>query len=191
MSDIHTNKSVAMLQNVHFKSLRQIPVAISGEWQSGEIRDWIGTARAKESIAAISFLSDGNTIDWCKSSRPEPAGQVIRLWLGRYDAIGLDIQTSFSVGVEDGNVRSRTTVESIDYKPLIETPVESNTAALLHFSDIAGTTTVQLFALFLAGSDVKVGRNGLWHLRAELVPSVPSIYREILSYGRKGSFSAN
>lgn len=121
------------------------------------------------------------------SRRANPAGQPVRLLLGHYDSVGRDIQVNFSVG--GGHVLSRTLVESPAYQPPIRLPITGVTRTLLQFATVEGSHQVELFVLFLAGSDVKVGRNGLWHLRPNLVDSVPEAFRELLVHGRTGELA--
>lgn len=177
-----------MLEEFHSDALRQLPVLVSGGWQAGPTRDWRGEARAAEPLVAIVFCVRGANVSWCKSERPNPAGQPVRLLLGHHDSEGCDVQVNFSVGA--GQVRSRTVVASPSYRPLIPTPIAGATAALLPFSAVEGSHQVQLSVLFLAGSEVKVGRNGVWHLRPALVESVPEGFRELLAHGRAGELVA-
>lgn len=177
-----------MFEKFHSDALRQIDVSVSGEWQAGATRDWRGQARAPEPVVAISFAVKGAQVSWCKSERANPVGQPVRLLLGHYDSAMRDVQVNFSVG--KGGVVSRTVVDSPTYRPKFQATMTVATASFIQFTTVEGSQPVQLFALFLAGSDVKVGRNGLWHLRPKLVESVPVDFRNLLTYGRTGEWAA-
>lgn len=176
-----------MLEDFYSDALRQIEVSVSGEWQAGATRDWSGEARAAEPIVAVSFSVRGTQVSWCKSERARLAGQPVRFLLGHYDSGGRDVQINFSIG--EGQVRSRTVVSSSTYRPPIRAAITGATASLVPFATVEGSQVVQLFALFLAGSDVKVGRNGLWHLRPKLIESVPAAFRKLLTHGRTGELA--
>ena len=177
-----------MLDEFCSAALREVDVSISGEWEAGTTRDWRGEARATEPVVAVSFCRRGSKISWCKSERPHPTAQPVRLLLGPYDSSGRDLQVNFSVG--RGHVLSRTSVSSHLYRPSISPVPSAPTGRILRFSTVEGSHPVELLTLFLAGSDVKVGRNGLWHLRRNLVDSVPEAYRALLSRGRAGELTA-
>ena len=79
---------------------------------------------------------------------------------------------------------------SATFRPLIESNTTALTAGIEPFTAVNGSPEIQLFILFLAASDTKVGRNGLWHLRPNLVEYVPPTYRELLAHGRTGEWVA-
>lgn len=172
-----------------FDVLRQMEVSISGEWQPGASRDWHGQANAIEPLVAISFILRGALVSWCKSERANPAGQPVHLRLGHYDSGMRDVQVSFSIG--DGQVRSRTLVESPNYRPTIQNEMTIHTASFVPFTNVEGSYDVHVSTLFLAGSDVQVGRNGLWYLRPNLAESVPPKFRKILTRGRTGKMATS
>ena len=169
-------------------ALRQIEVSVSGEWQAGATRDWRGQAHAPEPVVAISFVVKGAQVSWCKSERGNSVGQPVRLLLTHYDSAMRDVLVNFSVG--EGHVVSRTVVDAPTYRPKFQATMTFMTASFIPFTTVDGSQPVQLFALFLAASEVKVGRNGLWHLRPKLVESVPVDFRNLLTYGRTGEWAA-
>lgn len=185
---LFSNDIISMFEHFHSDALRKINVSVCGEWLAGGTRDWRGEARAAEPIVAISFVVKGAHVEWCKSERANPESQPVRLLLGTYDSAKRDVQVNFSVG--RGGVVSRTVVDSPTYRPKIQTTMTVSTTNVIQFPTVEGSRPVQLFALFLAGSDVKVGRNGLWRLRPKLVESVPVDFRKLLTYGRTGEWAA-
>src|SRR5262245_1522127 len=156
-----------MLGGFDSRALRNVEVSISGAWREGRHRDWQGEARASEPLVAVTFAETAGVVSWCKSQRPRPDAQSVELRLGNYDSSHRDVQVSFSIG--EGQVVSRTKVDSPSYLPPIPAALTARTAELVHIVSVEGSRRVDLYALFLAGSDIKMGRNGLWHLRRNLV----------------------
>ena len=177
-----------MLKPFYSEVLSRTEVAVSGEWCNSSPRDWRGQAQASEPIVAVSFLIGSEGISWSKSERGQPDGQSIRLLLGHHDSDGCDVQVNFSVG--GGQVVSRTLVQSREYIPKLLANCTVSTASIFNFGTIEGSHSVALAAIFLAASDVRVGRNGLWHLRRDFAESVPDAYRQLLSFGRTGHLAA-
>ena len=176
------------LEEFSSDALLQVDVSVSGEWRAGKTRDWRGEARSHEPVVAVTVCRRGGHVSWCKSERANPSGQPVRLLLGHHDSSGRDVQVNFSVG--EGQVVSRTLVESPAYRPVIRPQIAGATGALMLFVTVEGSHQVDLLVLFLAGSDVKVGRNGLWHLKPQLLKSVPEAFRELLARGRTGKLAA-
>ena len=175
-------------ESARLESLRRLEVMVEGDWCSGRVRRWQGVARAAESLVGVAWVTSGESSRWCKSKRASPDGQQVGLLLGHYDASGLDVQVSFSVG--RGSARVRCTVPSEDYKPSVPGAVGVRTGEPSRLATIYSTPEIVLSLMFIAGSDVTVGRNGLWHIRRELAESVPEPLRSILSYGRAGQLEA-
>jgi hypothetical protein len=95
-----------MFENtIEASSLTVMTVTIKGAWVKTRPSDWRGIASADSSLVAVSFLRDPQGIMWCKSERGDPAGQEVRLLLGWYDKIGLDVQVNFGVGGVGGPER--------------------------------------------------------------------------------------
>ena len=178
-----------MLEAFESSALRHFPVAISGEWLRARTRDWRGEVRAEEPIVAVSFCIRGRDVSWCKSD-PADHSHPIRLLLAHYDSGGRDVQVNFSVGETDGSVRTRTLLPSAAYRPAIRPSHSAGTSTLVPYATVEGSHPVQVLVLFLASSDVKLGRNRLWHLRTNLLDSVPAVFRTVLARGRAGELAA-
>lgn len=163
-----------------------VEVTAAGEWMPAPKRDWRGLIQSTESVVAVSFLKAGSHVEWCKSDRGSLAGLEVTVMLGNYDNLGLDVQVNFSIG--NKGPRWRTLVESASYLPKLLVTRGFLTGRLVDFATVAGRPTIELSALFIARKDVKVGRNGLWHLRKELVNFSPESLRNVLTYGRSGGF---
>lgn len=64
----------------------------------------------------------------------------------------------------------------------------TTTGILCDLADVPGTPRVTFSLLFLAGAQVKMGRNHLWHVRRALAPHLGEPLRTILGHGRHGTF---
>jgi hypothetical protein len=173
-----------MLPDLHFDCLGDIDVEVKGSWCEGRRRDWRGVASALEPLVAVTFVASSDGAEWCKSKRPQPSGQPIRLLLAHYDADGTDVQVNFSVG-ESGR-RLRTEVKSADYRPATASPVVGRTGRMLRFADIVGSRRVSLGILFVARSHVRIGRNGLWRVRPEVAERLPEPIAYLMTHSRTG-----
>jgi len=166
----------------------KVEMTVAGEWLPAPKRDWRGVIQSAETVVAIAFLRVGGHTAWCKSDRGSLHGLEVSVMLDRYDNFGLDVSASFSIG--NNGPRWRTLVESANYFPKIIAPKTFLTGQLIDFAKVEGNPRIDLNALFIARKDVRVGRNGLWHLRKELVEFFPESFRKILAYGRSGAFDS-
>jgi hypothetical protein len=99
----------------------------------------------------------------------------------------MDVQVSFGVS---GSVRWRTLLPSEHYVPVLPESMEVLTETIFRFVCVEGTPRIEGWILFLPAHQVKVGRNGLWHLRKELEEAVNIPIRTILRYGRTGNLES-
>lgn len=102
--------------------------------------------------------------------------------------MGCDVQVSFSLA--SGDRRCRSIVASPDYVPAIVAPRTFKTGVIHSFATVEGDPTIHLFALFLARSDTRSLRNGLWRVRDHLAGSLPAAFCGMLTYGRTGALDA-
>lgn len=165
-----------------------VEMTVTGAWLAAPRRDWQGVIQASEAVVGLSFISIGSHTEWSKSDRGSAEGLEARVMLGNYDRLGLDVQVNFSIG--HNGPRWRTLVDSATYLPRLLIPKTFQTGGLIDFAKVEGNPLVELKAIFLARQDVKVGRNGLWHLRKELVEFFPESLRKILTYGRSAAFDS-
>ena len=91
---------------------------------------------------------------------------------------------NFSVG--RGHAISRSRVASAQYRPVIPETLAVSTGSIVEFAIIDGEPEIALSVAFLAGADVKVGHNRLWHVRPGLAEHISQPIRAMLSYGRSG-----
>jgi hypothetical protein len=172
------------LDGTGFDGLFQRTVTVDGDWSRLPKRDWRGTAIADEALVAVTLLAFDKHIEWCKSDRSQTGDFVVRLLLGSYDSMGRDVQVAFSLA--SGDRRYRSMVASPTYVPEIVAPRKFQTGVIESFAVVDGDPTIHLLGLFLARSDVRSLRNGLWRVRDHLVDSLPEAFHGMLTYGRTG-----
>lgn len=164
--------------------LKSLRVEITGSWQESSRRAWRGCAISSEPVVALVISKVDKKIEWCKSERGNPDGQPVKLIMGHYDSENLDVQINYSIG--GGHVCSRCITSTQRYKPELLIKRAMRAGVIEKVFQVEGSKTIELYALFLAASDVKVGRNGLWRIRDEYRDKLLSPFDEILAYGRNG-----
>ena len=170
-----------MIPDTPIRGLKQMALSVLGDWKSTSAGDWTGAISCDEPVVGVAMLEVGTKVEWVLSERD---AKEVRLWLVPYDGTGIDVQVGFSVG--KGSRRWRTMLPSPFYRPEIIAPWLAETGRVIEFCQIPGSPVIWLKALFLAKSDVQVGRNGVWHLRRELAGSLSSPFEKMLTWGRTG-----
>ena len=172
--------------NTDLSFFKKLNINISGSWKDVARNDWEGTAISTEPLVALSILKIENKYEWCKSERGSLDGQPIRLLLSPYDSHSPDVKINFSVG--RGHVISGCIMPEKRYQPPLLLKNVITTGHIEKTFFIEGSKNVELYSLFLAASDVKVGRNGLWHIRDEYKNKLLEPFDTILTFGRNGEF---
>jgi len=95
---------------------------------------------------------------------------------------------NFSVG--ESGCRTRTTVASAEYRPIVEAHAIAHSGRMFRFAEVRGSSPVALGALFIRRSDVRIGRSGLWRVRPEHARLLPSPLEHMLTHGRTGMLAA-
>ena len=170
------------------RQVTELEVTVTGAWLPSPKRDWQGLIQSSEAVVGISFISVGSHTEWSKSDRGSTEGLETSVMLGNYDSFGLDVQVNFSIG--NNGRRWRTVVGSETYLPKIIAPNTFLTGSLIEFARVEAKPSIELKALVLARCDVKVGRNGIWHLRNEFLGFLPEMLQKILTRGRSGRFDS-
>lgn len=173
-----------LLAATHAIGLARRPVAVEGKWLPAAPARWRGIARAEDPLVAVSLLQHDEGISWTKSERGVPEGQEIHLALPWFDREGVDVGVRF--GTTNGVCSWRTRLPSAEYRPLVADRLTCETGRLFRFALFEGSSPIACWFMFLSARDVRVGRNGLWHLRKPLRPGVSEPLRTLLSYGRTG-----
>ncbi len=174
----------------------RVPVDLSGAWVVEKTprlaggfattRRWKGLARASQPLVALAVLLSSNLVDWGKSEAgADPDGCPIVLALFPHDNLGLDVQVNLTAG--GGGTETRTTVNSVDYLPLIDR-IQLASGELLRFVTVDGRPEIEAGLLFLPRAAVRKGRTGNWRLRGT-EPSV-GLLAAMIAGPRSGSRKA-
>lgn len=178
------------LDAIRLKSFQSVPVHLEGHWEENPWRhDWKGIATSPVPMVALSFLEFSNQWIWCKSEKRN-GNLELRLALFPYDQQRLDVGVNFSVR-NNGGCRMRSIMPSSSYRPELPDTRLLETAQLYEFATVEGNPAIKLFMLFLARTDVKGLRKGLWRVRSPLLSSVQEPLRTCLDYGRTGVLQRN
>lgn len=175
-----------MIEKMTLTTVSRIDVSIQGSWTGREHRDWRGTAASSEPCVAVSFLRSEGHVEWCQSQRAIENTICLRLALFPYDASNLDVQVNFSIG--GGGRRWRSLLPDCKYRPAIPQSFTVRTGDVFVFATIEGKPRMDLLGLFLVRRDVKSARNGVWHIRPDLIEGAGQPMRQILLHGRAGEF---
>ena len=167
------------------KALSQLPVAIDGEWDTGS-QKWKGFARAAEPLVSVLFLTAGTDIDWCKSERGRLEGLEVSVTLYRHDEPGI-----FQVNAIAGMAGRRTATQiPPGSRPEIVPQQGTITGRAQDLAIVKGNPVVIVSLLYVAASDVEIGRKGLWRVRPALADQIDEPLRTILSRDRTGQMRA-
>jgi len=159
---------------------KELPVALTGQ-MTGQ-RRWSGTAVAEEPIVGMTSLVAGPKCNWVKAAERE-SELSISLQLTSYDVGHRDVQVAGGVGGDF--VYSRCLLATREQTFCVE-PSPCRTGGPTILAVIEGDPRIEIHALFIARSDVKFGRNRLWHLRPALAEAVEEPLRSALTRGRTG-----
>jgi hypothetical protein len=159
-------------------------LTLKGEWLDKSIPTWEGTIEFTEPLFSISFLQYGESVHWVKSDNEKSNGH--RIWIKLFcdDKLSRDVQFAFNFNNSVGRIWTK--VESLNDRPTIHSKCIVGHICLI--AHMKGEPEIKLHALFIPRSLTKVGRNGLWHVKDELLDNVDNDYKKILRYGRAGAF---
>ncbi len=169
------------------KNLRLLPIIISGDWIENINHEWKGIAISSEPIVAVVFLKHGNITEWCKTSSVSSKSLDFTLLISRYNEINLEAEVSLSV--DNGNRRYAMFLKSANYKPKIKDEIIVNTGEILKFTMVDGKPKIFFEIIFFALTDVKFGRNRIWHLRENTNVLLCDELKRILGKGRVGQLT--
>jgi hypothetical protein len=168
--------------------LKRLPVAVSGSWLVEAEPRWKGQVSAADRLVALLFLGIGREVVWSKSERPGPEpGEIDLAFFGMQEEGG---STQLNVSFQGGGHRYATVLAEAPRS--IEIPAESSawTGQSWCLARVNGPRPIGVHVLFIAASDVEVGRNGLWRVRKYLEGKVPGPWAAILTRGRTGDAEA-
>jgi hypothetical protein len=199
-------QSLAALVEATCGALDRMAVRITGAWQPGASLSggwtrhaWHGVASAAAPMVALLCARTGGVVAWHKSDRSKAQAQAampihemeIRLAVTvapDSPLLGLDAQVQRA----QANVTTRDlAAEPAAAARALDIPAEraATTGIAIDLATVHGTPEVAFSVLFIAGSQVKMGRNHLWHVRPALAPALGEPLRTILSRGRRGALA--
>jgi hypothetical protein len=156
-------------------------LSIAGEWLSNTSHEWKGEIEYVEPLFSISFLESADSIKWIKSDNEKTNGHRIGIKLFRQINQN-EVQFSFNF---NNSVDRMWTIPNLpNDKPIIYNKCDIGKICLI--AEMNGNPNLKLYALFIPRSITKIGKNGLWHLKEELLEDVPNSYKDILRFGRTG-----
>jgi len=160
-------------------------ININGNWVNKyeSQKRWEGQALSEEPMVSISFLECGNKITWVKSERNSERNHEINISIFNYDNIELDVQ--FNYRFNHGGAYFRSRIENINYFPKMYVGNISigKISLICHFE---GKPELKLYCLFVPLQIIKIGRNGIWHIRKANLNLIDNSFLSIFQYGRKG-----
>lgn len=159
---------------------KELAIALTGQMMGQ--RRWNGSAVAEEPIVAMTILAAGRKRTWVKAAQPESKISM-SLQLSSYDDGHRDVQVAAEVGGDF--VYSRSLLAAREQTFRVE-PGSCRTGGPTLLAVIEGAPRIEIYAFFIARSDVKFGRNRLWHLRPTLAEAVEEPLRSVLTRGRTG-----
>lgn len=211
-------QSLAALVETTCGALDRMSVHIRGAWQpaaslaEGWTRhEWHGVASAAAPVVALLCVRTGDVVTWYKSGRSQPPASPSPDTPAQAPASihDLDLRLAITVAPEspliglDARVQgaqASVTTRALPGDPPAGTPAldilssglaerATTTGIMCDLADVPGAPHVAFSLLFLAGAQVQMGRNHLWHVRRALAPRLGEPWRTILGHGRHGAFS--
>ncbi len=158
----------------------------SGEGPFVEVFDWRwdGAFDSPSPLVGIAFLAHEGSLYWAKSERPaaQPAVSFTASgWAARPSSVS-------AAGSFHGAFPPSAPVEIRDEPPraCVLGPSTAVTGAPHLVAQLGGAT---FGVVLLPASAVKVGRNGLWHLRDDAAARLPPALRELTTRRRAGELT--
>jgi len=182
-----------MLQKLdfNFPGITRVPVELSlGSYpfkQPDRTRDWVGHLKSVVPFVSISLFETSNQITWCQSNNRAELESEVCVYV-RESKDPKKALLIYSSGRHSG-LNRYVTFPSPNYLPKIHSGT-FETGQVIQIASCESVPKVTLSVLTLTRSDVKSGRNGIWHIREEFVPLLKPPWSEILVRGRNGSFSS-
>jgi hypothetical protein len=158
----------------------------SGAAPTGHVEDhaWTVSFTASEPVAAIAFFESRFGVRWVKSNRASinlQGALSLAGWTGSACTIMVNawLHGACSDGVPLG-------VSTDPRAQITVTPRRVTTGEPTLFARIEGFACV---AVLLPEHQLQMGRNGLWHLRAQWAAQVPAGLRTVLTRRRCGRWT--
>jgi len=148
-------------------------------------RLWAGALEAAEQIVALAILKSGTYVSWARCSHRAVDPLELRILFSPTSQDGRLVSVAFGIG--DAHTYGVAEVESSMTHPAPEI-ADHVTGELVDIGVVHGVPEIEMKAIFMARSDVKSVRNGVWHARVAHLESLEDPWRTMLTYGRAGEF---
>jgi hypothetical protein len=192
------------LNGKRFDALTRVPLQLQGEWfkdtrpssswipgASSGLLTWRGTVECAEPLATLAFVHTATYGEWCKRKSKDTLyvqGTISPrdFWGEVRVCISLDRGEPWSYSSQ----RWGHTIVAPDFLlPHIPATQTFETGQISHLMTLAGEPDLQMLILFLARTDVRLSRNGLWRIRKRLEPMIEEPFRSWLTFGRTRRYS--
>lgn len=198
-------QSLAALVEATGGALDRTAVRITGAWQphtslsGGWTRhEWHGVACAAAPMVALLCARTGDVVAWHKSGRSAaPAAPALASIHAMEIRLGVTVspeepRVGLDLHVQGAHAHVVTRdLPGVAGAPALDLPAEraTTTGVACDLACVPGTPEVVFSLLFIAGAQVEMGRNHLWHVRRALAPALGEPLRTILSRGRRGTLA--
>jgi hypothetical protein len=172
-------------------ALTRSPVRVRIARVSDTPAHWQGRAEADTAIVAVALARHRGQLRWNKSSRRGPwsddlPGLHIGVWISELESATLvgpaSVQLQLSGAAPAWSVMTRKP-EPVELRERFDA-VTGTPAPLLH---ITGDDPLDVALLFIARSDVRSLRSGIWNPREAALHGVPPDWSAILTSPRTGN----
>jgi len=168
--------------------LKRLPVDIAGDWVAGSNPRWKGAVRAAEPLVALVILMVGREVSWSKSERPASApGEISLSFFAMQDGRA---STQVNISFQGGGRRHAAVLAESPLTIAVPAEVSASTGQCWCLARIKSEQPIAIHLLFIAASDVEIGRNGLWRVKESPATSLSSPWDSILTRSRTGEAEA-
>jgi len=167
-----------------------VEVEISGSWLpvSRLQQRWVGRARASVPILIFLLGRHEQGFSWAKGSETKSSLLELCAYVSCFpkDPLRGKLLCQCGWAFVEGRYG---VLPSVGYHlPLLMSPV-IKTGNITHFLKMPDKSDPDILLLFLAKSDVKVGRHHIWRLRENYLDMFPTLLRPALMGGRHGTLN--
>lgn len=147
---------------------------------------WDGHVSADEAFVGLLVAETPSTRYWAKAEPAGPSGMPLSV---RYHPLAdpLTFQFLFSLGL--GWITSlKGTSTARPVRPRVSVPGQLSAGRLMTIATVESSPPISAGLLFLARSDVSLGRNGIWRPHKALYGELPPALHPALVGSRHGSY---
>ncbi len=186
-----TADAMDTLSNIRIEALTRLQIELSGGWKYPP-RRWEGFATADAPFSAVTFVSLGNVLYWCKAEK-NWGKSYLSYSNGYRSEIGLtfssaDVPNTVHIRhyIEQGGPPLFSVPQLPGYLPEIMEKRIVFSGESFTFVTVESESTLNHNTNFVAKQDIKSLRKGLWRVRSQILESIPAPWKSMLGYGRQG-----